>query len=113
LAIDCIRPVIAEYRSRCAAGGELRFQDLLLLTRHYLCEHPDLRREVGQRLGAILVDEFQDTDPLQYDVVFLLAAEPTAGAGDGAPVIEPMDLPLRPGTLFIVGDAKQSIYRFR
>ena len=58
------------------------------------------------RYQHILVDEFQDTDPLQSEILFLLCGE------DGA------DKPwheqqLRPGQLFLVGDPKQSVYRFR
>ena len=55
----------------------------------------------------MLVDEFQDTDPVQYDIVLLLAEEPERGAAD------PYAAKLTPGKLFVVGDAKQSIYRFR
>jgi ATP-dependent helicase/nuclease subunit A len=107
MAIDFVRPVLRRYRRRIATNGELGFQDLLLLARSSLRRNEALRREMERRLHCILVDEFQDTDPLQYDVVFMLAAVETETVGD------PMELTLRPGSLFIVGDAKQSIYRFR
>jgi ATP-dependent helicase/nuclease subunit A len=55
----------------------------------------------------LLVDEFQDTDPVQYDIVLLLAEE------DGGSAEDPYSARLAPGRLFIVGDPKQSIYRFR
>ena len=56
-----------------------------------------------RRFRALLVDEFQDTDPLQAELILLLAAR-WRRAGEPPP---------RAGALFIVGDPKQSIYRFR
>ena len=69
----------------------------------------DARHYFQSRYTHILIDEFQDTDPLQAEIGFYLAA------ADDAPVgRQPWHtLPLAPGRLFIVGDAKQSIYRFR
>ena len=55
----------------------------------------------------MLVDEFQDTDPLQYEIVLLLGESPDKTADD------PWNVELEPGRLFVVGDPKQSIYRFR
>ena len=70
-----------------------------------------MRRALQRRLKYILVDEFQDTDPLQADLVFLLSADEDQG-----PLADPADwtkVTLSPGKLFLVGDPKQSIYRFR
>jgi ATP-dependent helicase/nuclease subunit A len=78
---------------RKAAEGLLDFDDLLIRTRELL-GNEDLLHTLRERYRFILVDEFQDTDPLQAEIVFRLA-------GDG------------PGRLFVVGDPKQSIYRFR
>ncbi len=86
--------------------GRLDFQDLLLLTARLLRENPEVRGDVGRRYRRLLVDEFQDTDPLQAEIVLLLASEP-AGS------IEWRSAAPRPGALFVVGDPKQSIYRFR
>jgi len=61
----------------------------------------------------VFVDEFQDTDPVQAEIMFLLAAD-SEGATTGSD--QPADwrtVDLRPGALFVVGDPKQSIYRFR
>jgi ATP-dependent helicase/nuclease subunit A len=86
--------------------GKLGFGDLLLGARDLLRDDADARRELGRRYAHLLVDEFQDTDPIQAEVCFLLAADPDSG-GDWRTV------ELRPGALFVVGDPKQSIYRFR
>ncbi|MDP6930959.1 MAG: UvrD-helicase domain-containing protein [Planctomycetota bacterium] len=106
--IEFLMPFIEDIRRKSAHSGMASFDELLLLTRASLMRKGTLRSRIGSPLKAILVDEFQDTDPLQYDILFLLAAMP----GED-PVDEPMDLELRPGSLFIVGDAKQSVYRFR
>ena len=93
--------------------GRLDFQDLLALSAQILRTHPAARRDLGERWQRLLVDEFQDTDPLQAEVLFLLASEPTpADLGEGAEADWTAAVP-RPGALFVVGDPKQSIYRFR
>jgi ATP-dependent exoDNAse (exonuclease V) beta subunit len=95
------------------ARGVLDFDDLLGKARDLLrgdARRPEetraLRRSFGTSYRAVLVDEFQDTDPLQAELVFFLCeAEPAAG--------EWHEVVLAPGKLFLVGDPKQSIYRFR
>ena len=70
-----------------------------------------VQERLDARVSQLLVDEFQDTDPLQAELLMLLAAdEPEGGAAARDAVL---DLRIRPGALFIVGDPKQSIYRFR
>ena len=86
--------------------GEINFQDLLVLSAALLREEPEARRDLGDRYRRILVDEFQDTDPLQAEILLLLASDPATG-NDWREVAS------RPGALFVVGDPKQSIYRFR
>src|SRR4051794_12859683 len=90
------------------ADGQAVFQDLLVWARDLLRDHLAVRRRAQARYQRILVDEFQDTDPLQAEIAFYLAAEP-----DAPPAAHWADLPLVPGKLFVVGDPKQSIYRFR
>jgi ATP-dependent helicase/nuclease subunit A len=87
--------------------GRLDFQDLLLLAAQLLRENPGARRDLGARYRRLLVDEFQDTDPLQAEVLLLLASEPETPGEDWRTVVP------RDGALFVVGDPKQSIYRFR
>lgn len=88
------------------ARGTLGFEDLLLLATKLLREAPEARRRLGERYRYLLVDEFQDTDPLQAELCFLLASPPEEGSSWTS--VTP-----RPGALFVVGDPKQSIYRFR
>ncbi|MGE3820882.1 MAG: UvrD-helicase domain-containing protein, partial [Isosphaeraceae bacterium] len=76
--------------------GGLDFDDLLLKTRDLLREVPSVREAEGRAVTFVLVDEFQDTDPVQSEILRLLT-------GDG----------FADGRLFVVGDFKQSIYRFR
>jgi ATP-dependent exoDNAse (exonuclease V) beta subunit len=87
--------------------GLLDFDDLLLKTRDLLRSKPAIRHYFHQRYKTLVVDEFQDTDPVQAEIVMRLSA-----AGPQDPV-EWRDLAPDPGSLFIVGDPKQSIYRFR
>ena len=86
--------------------GLVDFLDQLLWCRDLLRDDLEVRRHYQARWRYLLVDEFQDTDPLQAEIVFYLAeAEPRARAWD--------QVKLGPGRLFLVGDPKQSIYRFR
>ncbi|CAN5775356.1 hypothetical protein BH24ACI5_BH24ACI5_09420 [soil metagenome] len=94
------------YEELKARGGALDFLDLLLKARDLVRNDETVRRGFQQRFTHIFVDEFQDTDPLQAEILLLLAAA------------DPSDTDWRtvtpaPGRLFIVGDPKQSIYRFR
>jgi ATP-dependent helicase/nuclease subunit A len=82
------------YDRKKAEGGVLDFLDLLLRARDALRDHAGVREWFRRRFRFLVIDEFQDTDPLQVEVARLLAGE-------------------RPGALVVVGDAKQSIYRFR
>ena len=97
------------YAEARKADGAATFDDLLVWARDLLRDNDDARRYFQSRYTHILIDEFQDTDPLQAEIGFYLAA-----TGDAPVGRQPWyTLPLAPGRLFIVGDAKQSIYRFR
>ena len=69
---------------------------------------PGARRALHQRYQRLLLDEFQDTDPIQIELAVLIAA---AIDGDEPPSWD--QIPVEDGRLFFVGDPKQSIYRFR
>lgn len=98
------------YDTLKAAEGALDFVDLLLRARALLRDDAGVRRTFRERLSHLFVDEFQDTDPLQAEIVVLLAGSPDA---DRVSPVDWHDVQPRPGALFIVGDPKQSIYRFR
>jgi ATP-dependent helicase/nuclease subunit A len=92
-------------RQRQAAHG-LNFQDLLMCAAALLRDRPEIRRYFRRRFTHVLVDEFQDTDPVQAEVLLLLTAD-DPGERDWRKC-RPV-----PGVLFVVGDPMQSIYRFR
>jgi ATP-dependent helicase/nuclease subunit A len=96
-----------------AASGQLEFHDLLVLARRLLTEHPGIRRILHERYQRLLLDEFQDTDPIQLEIAVRLTAEPDDPAQDPSGTASWRDLRPLLGRLFIVGDPKQSIYRFR
>jgi ATP-dependent helicase/nuclease subunit A len=109
----CYRPVMAlleraadAFQRERRRAGTLGFGDLLMEASRLLRESPRARRALGERFRHLLVDEFQDTDPIQAEICFLLASDPSQGT-------DWRSVTLRPGALFVVGDPKQSIYRFR
>ncbi len=88
-----MREVYSHYQSACARGGVVDFAELLLRSHELLRERPDILHHYRERFAHILVDEFQDTNAIQYAWLRLLA-----GARDN---------------LFLVGDDDQSIYGWR
>lgn len=101
-----LQPVIAEYERLKARAGRLDFLDLLAKSRDLLRDDHRIRAEMQQRFSHFYVDEFQDTDPLQVEILMLLCADDPA-------VADPDRALVQPGKLFVVGDPKQAIYRFR
>jgi ATP-dependent helicase/nuclease subunit A len=93
--------------------NSLNYGDLLNLTARVLRENAAVRRALQDKFRYLLVDEFQDTDPVQAEIVFWLAADGAASSASKLTVADWRVVPLRPGALFVVGDPKQSIYRFR
>jgi len=105
-ALAVVVPAAADYAAWRRRNGRLNFQDLLLLARDLLRDHPRVRRDFQRRFLPILVDEFQDTDPIQAEILFYLTGRDVEERDWREAV--PLD-----GSLFVVGDPKQSIYRFR
>ena len=101
-----LRTAIERYEELKQRAGALDFLDLLLKARDLVRSDATVRQGFQRRFTHIFVDEFQDTDPLQAEILLLLASADPA-ATDWRTVAP------APGRLFIVGDPKQSIYRFR
>ena len=92
-------------------AGQLEFHDLLVQARNLLLDSDhatDVRNSLRKRYHRLLLDEFQDTDPIQIQLAVLLATDPESGTSAQWNELHP-----DPGRLFFVGDPKQSIYRFR
>ena len=89
--------IVVEERRR---AGAVTYYDSMTWLNDMLGNHAEIRRTIQRRYPHILVDEFQDTDPNQVRLVRLLTIPPGATT-------------VTPGSLFIVGDPKQSIYKFR
>ncbi len=90
---DLVAKVYPEYQKRLLDADAADFGDLLLMTAKLLQKDDDLRAHLAERFRHVLVDEFQDTNPTQYELVRLLSS--------------------RHGNLCVVGDDDQSIYSWR
>ncbi|MEP7354286.1 MAG: UvrD-helicase domain-containing protein, partial [Acidobacteriota bacterium] len=99
-------PLTEEYNDRKQRQGKLDFVDLLILARNLIVGQQPVRAYLQRRFSHLFIDEFQDTDPLQAEILLLLAANDSQETDwrNVTPV---------PGKLFLVGDPKQSIYKFR
>ena len=86
----------------------LNFTDVSHLAVDALLEHPEIRSAYKREIRAIMIDEFQDNNSLQRDLIYLLAENP-----DRMEAAMPHAADISPNRMFLVGDEKQSIYRFR
>lgn len=100
-----LRKVLENYAEAKRQAAIMDFDDLLFHARDLVMTDEDIRRTVGERYRRILVDEFQDTDLVQTEILFSICAHEKT--------TDWRTCHLRPGSLFIVGDPKQAIYRFR
>ena len=106
VALQTVLPAAQRYRKLRTLTGSLNYGDLLLKAAALLKDSPEVRRFFQDRYRYLLVDEFQDTDPVQAEVMMFLTAT-DANERDWRRCVP------GPGSLFVVGDPKQSIYRFR
>ena len=95
LLIDVYDEVQRAYEDRKRQTGQLDFDDLQIKVRDLLHQEGSICEQLVQRYPYIMVDEYQDTDQLQYEI------------------LKPLISNYKSGNLFIVGDQNQSIYRFR
>lgn len=105
---QAVQPLLRRYQQYKRNAARLDFDDLIFSARALLRDHEPVRQALAGRYRYLLVDEFQDTDALQAEIFWTLCGEPAADA--------PQDWRqrrIRPGALFLVGDPKQAIYRFR
>jgi ATP-dependent helicase/nuclease subunit A len=106
--VAALRRLVLAYADDRRRQGRLEFHDLLVQARDLLRRDASVRRRVRAKYSHLLIDEFQDTDPLQIEIAVLIAGAETEG--------EPPpwhEASVEDGRLFFVGDPKQSIYRFR
>ena len=99
-------PGVAYFCDARRKNSLMNYSDLLLRCAELLRNNSEVRYYFQERVTHLLVDEFQDTDPIQAEVILYLSGEDNEERSW-------QNLRIRPGALFIVGDPKQSIYRFR
>lgn len=105
LLLSDMREVVSEYSAAKMRRAVMDFDDLIANAARLLRDREEVRSELAERYRYVLVDEFQDTDPLQAELVWRLTGEPNGP--------DWRTWPSRPGARFVVGDPNQSIYRFR
>lgn len=104
---DLLTPFAARLRQFFVHEGFVSFDGLLIRARNLVRDHLRVRSDLKRQFRAILIDEFQDTDPIQYEILLYLAERAGREAKDWCSV------DLAPGKVCVVGDPKQSIYAFR
>src|SRR3972149_4859507 len=102
-----ILPFAISCRNSFVLSGKISFDGLLAFCCNILKNRRNIRSNLKNNFKSILVDEFQDTDPLQYEIILYLAEEQDRFEKDWR------EIKLAQGKVFIVGDPKQSIYAFR
>ncbi len=104
---ELLIPFAEGFRENFVKDGFVSFDGLLIRARNLVRDHFPVREELKQQFKSILIDEFQDTDPVQYEILLYLSEQTGQRAKDWR------EVQLTPGKIFVVGDPKQSIYAFR
>ncbi len=99
LLLDLAERSAAMRQSLLRQEGRYDFDRMIVATRDMLHDHPDVRHAAQRRIRVLIVDEFQDVDPVQRDIAMLFG---------GLDTMDPA-----PSRILLVGDPKQSIFRFR
>jgi ATP-dependent helicase/nuclease subunit A len=95
---------LSQYQHEKTTSGKCDYNDLLIITEHLLQNNSEIRKQYQKMFQFIMVDEFQDTDPLQWKIIKYLAGNKGNSNNES---------PFDNKKLFLVGDIKQSIYSFR
>jgi ATP-dependent helicase/nuclease subunit A len=120
LAIAVLLEARAFYAQERRRQNVVNYVDLLRVAAEMLRSSQAVRVALQRKYRFLFIDEFQDTDPIQAEIFLMLAGDGTGSKSEGprsespkVAVVDPFALALRPGALFVVGDPKQSIFRFR
>ncbi|MHC2519008.1 UvrD-helicase domain-containing protein [Bradyrhizobium diazoefficiens] len=106
--VETMDHLLSDWHAYKRSAALLDFDDLLHTAKALLANNDEVRKALGKRYQHVLVDEFQDTDPLQINILWRLCGDPPKDGNQ-----DPLARTIRPGSLFLVGDPKQAIYRFR
>ena len=111
--LRALKEFVLAYAEERKGQGKAEFHDLLVWARDLLRDNIEVRDHFRSRFSHLLIDEAQDTDPIQAEIAMFLAEDvPEPAAAGGRPTDWARITP-EVGKLFVVGDPKQSIYRFR
>ena len=111
--LEDVRQLVVEYAGKRRSEGRAEFHDLLVWARELLRDDAQVRDYFHDRYTHLLIDEAQDTDPIQTEIAMLLAGPVRPRSSDPNRPVRWDQISPEPGKLFVVGDPKQSIYRFR
>ena len=111
--LQALRRFALDYVQKRRAEGRAEFHDFLVWARDLLRDNIQVRDYFRNRFSHLLVDEVQDTDPLQAEIALFLSEAVPSGIPTSHRPTSWLDITPEKGKLFVVGDPKQSIYRFR
>ena len=112
--LQALKAFVLDYAKERKRQGRAEFHDLLVWAKEMLRDNMDARDHFRRRFSHLLIDEAQDTDLIQAEIAMFLAEDTAQNAhGDAARPKDWSDITPKQGKLFVVGDPKQSIYRFR
>ena len=108
--LAALRDFALDYAGERKRQGRVHFHDMLVFARDLLVKDFDVRDHFRERFTHLLIDESQDTDPIQAEIAMCIAesVQPGERRQTDWERMTPED-----GKLFVVGDPKQAIYRFR
>jgi ATP-dependent helicase/nuclease subunit A len=111
--VRAVRQFVLRYAAQRKRQGLAEFHDLLVWARDLLRDNLEVWDYFQEKYENILLDETQDTDPIQAEIAIFLAEDVPRGTPPESRPRQWTEINPTPGKLFVVGDPKQSIYRFR